>query len=292
MKVTGFSFIRNAIKYDYPVKESILSILPIVDEYVIAVGKSDDDTRALIASIDSDKIKILDTVWDDSLKGGGIVLSVETNKAFQAISKDTDWAFYLQGDECLHEKDHDNIRQAMETWLPDKTVDGLLFKYFHFYGSFAYIGAGRKWYRKEIRIIRNNPDIVSWNDAQGFRFSDHSKLKVKEIDAHIYHYGWVKDPRLSNQKALYFHTLHFPDYVITEEEMQKEFDYHNIDRLNLFSGSHPKYMTDKIAAANWKFEFDPTKKRYNNMKFKHKLGHFVEDLTGIRLGEYKNYKKV
>ena len=48
MKVTGFTFIRNAIRYDYPVKEAILSILPLCDEFVVAVGKSDDDTRSLI----------------------------------------------------------------------------------------------------------------------------------------------------------------------------------------------------------------------------------------------------
>ena len=143
MKVTGFSFIRNALKYDYPIRESILSILPVVDEYVIAVGSSDDDTRELVNSINSPKIKIIDTVWDESIREGGLVLSAETNKAFQAIAQDSDWAFYLQGDECLHEKDHDKIRQAMKDNLADKRVDGLIFKYIHFYGSYKYIGAGR-----------------------------------------------------------------------------------------------------------------------------------------------------
>src|SRR5438046_3039530 len=120
MKVTGFSFIRNAIKYQYPVKESILSILPLVDEYIIAVGNSEDGTRDLIASIPSGKIKIIDTTWDDTLRTGGTVLAEETNKAFNAIAADTDWAFYLQGDECLHEKDYPAIRAAMEKYLQDK----------------------------------------------------------------------------------------------------------------------------------------------------------------------------
>jgi len=181
MKVSGFSFIRNAIIYDYPIIESIQSLLPLVNEYVIAVGKSDDKTRDIIESLNSDKIKIIDTVWNESIRQGGYVLAEETNKAFAEVNRNSDWAFYLQGDECLHEKDYENIRNAMQTYLNDSRVDGLLFKYFHFYGTYNFIGAGRQWYRREIRIIRNNKNIISWKDAQGFRFRDGTKLKVKEI---------------------------------------------------------------------------------------------------------------
>ena len=49
MKVCGFSFIRNAVKYDYPIVESIRSILPICDKFVVAVGNSEDNTLQLIA---------------------------------------------------------------------------------------------------------------------------------------------------------------------------------------------------------------------------------------------------
>ena len=292
MKVSGFSFIKNAIKYDYPVVESILSILPLVDEYVIAVGNSEDDTRALITGINSDKIKIIDTVWDDTIREGGHILAVETQKAFAAISPDADWAFYLQGDECLHEKDYDSIRKAMELHLPDKKVEGLLFDYQHFYGNYKYVGSGKRWYRNEIRIIRNDQDIMSWKDAQGFRFSNSRKLNVKKIKATIYHYGWVKPPKISNQKAMYFHSINNPNFTTSAEVMQRDFDYHNIDRLALFNGTHPAAMKEKVKTQNWDFEYNTLKKGYKNMKFKHKLSHFIEDLTGYRIGEYKNYKVI
>ena len=93
MKVSGFSFIRNAIKFDYPIIEAINSILPLCDEFIIAVGSSDDETLRLIKSINSDKIKIIETIWDDSLRLGGRVLAVETDKAIAAIDKNSDWAF-------------------------------------------------------------------------------------------------------------------------------------------------------------------------------------------------------
>ena len=293
MKVTGFSFIRNAIKYQYPVRESILSLLPLVDEYIIAVGNSEDGTRELISSIPSDKIKIIDTVWDESLRTGGIVLADETNKSFNAIGADTDWCFYLQGDECLHEKDYPAIRAAMEKYLDDKRVDGLLFKWLHFYGKYDYIGTGRRWYRKEIRIIRNNKNITSYKDAQGFRFKDNSKLKVKEIDANIYHYGWVKPPNVSHKKGLAFKAMHDPSFTPTAEDEKKEFDYfRNIDRLDLFKGTHPSVMQERVKNVDWEFNFDTTQKGFKNMKLKHRISHIIEDLTGYRPGEYKNYIKI
>src|SRR5438270_3052768 len=153
MKVYGFSFIRNAIRFQYPINEALTSILPLCDAVIVAVGNSDDQTRELVASIDP-KIRIIDTIWDDHLREEGRVLAVETDKAFQAIPTDADWCFYIQGDEVLHENGYDEIRNAMERWKDDPRVDGLLFRYRHFYGSYDYVGTSSKWYRNEIRVIK------------------------------------------------------------------------------------------------------------------------------------------
>ena len=292
MKVSGFTFIRNAIKYDYPVLEAIKSLLPLVDEMIVAVGNSDDDTRALIESINDAKIKIIDTVWDENNRNGGAVLAVETDKAFAAISNDSDWAFYLQGDECLHEQDYATIKSEMVKYKDNKKVHGLLFKYKHFFGNYSYLGAGKNWYRDEIRIIKNNKNIMSWRDAQGFRFMDKTKLKVKRIDAFIYHYGWVKHPKVAQQKHVNFLKINKPEYVVTEEALQADYDYHHIDKLALFVGTHPAVIKDKIKKVNWDFEFDTTKTVRKNMKFKHKVAFFIESITGYRVGEYKNYKVI
>ena len=155
MKVTGFSFIKNAVKFQYPIVEALQSILPLCDEVVVAVGNSDDNTRDLVAAT-SPKIRIIDTVWDESLKQGGRVLAAETDKAFKAISADADWCIYIQGDEVMHENGHAEVLDAMHKWKDASNVDGLLFKYRHFYGSFDYIGASSKWYRNEIRVIKND----------------------------------------------------------------------------------------------------------------------------------------
>ena len=150
MKVTGFTIIRNAVRFDYPVVEAIKSVLPLCDEFIVLVGNSDDGTKSLIENIASDKIKIFNSQWDDSLRKGGRVLADETNKALQIISSDSTWCFYIQGDEVLHEKDIPSIRAAMLEWENDKKVEGLLFNYTHFYGSYDFIGDSIKWYRKEV----------------------------------------------------------------------------------------------------------------------------------------------
>lgn len=145
MKITGFSFLKNAVLYEYPVVEAIQSILPICDEFVIAIGKCNDGSLELIKAMGEEKIKIVETEWDDSLKEGGRVLADETNKAFKHISKDTDWAFYIQADEIIHEKYLKVITEAMRQYKDNPKVDGLLFKYLHFYGSFDYVGASSNW---------------------------------------------------------------------------------------------------------------------------------------------------
>ncbi|HPT14067.1 MAG TPA: hypothetical protein PK796_04690 [Bacteroidales bacterium] len=289
MKVCGFTIIRNAVKYDYPVVESIRSILPVCDEFLVLAGKSGDGTLELIRNIDSPKIRIEESVWDDSLKEGGKVLAVETNKAFDLIPGDFDWAFYLQADEVVHEKYHEAIREAMAKWLNNKEVEGLLFKYTHFYGTYRYIGNSRRWYRNEIRIVRNDKSIRSYRDAQGFRKSG-EKLRVKPIEAAVYHYGWVKNPKTMQTKLLDFHRLWHDENWIKQNVKQEDlFDFTDVDSLAHFTGTHPAVMADRIRNTDWKIDLDISKKKHS---FKDAALNYFEKVTGHRLFEYKNYRIV
>lgn len=290
MKVSGFTIVRNAIKYDYPAVEAIRSILPLCDEVIVAVGNSEDNTRELITSIGSDKIKIIDTVWDDSLREGGKVLATETQKAFNAIAKDADWGIYIQADEVMHENFHDNIRKEMLKWKDEKNVEGLVFDYTHFYGSYDYVGDSRKWYRREVRIIKNDKNIYSFRDAQGFQ-KNGRPLKVKEANARIFHYGWVKHPKYQQAKQENFNKLwHDDEWMKKNIEQAGEFDYSQIDSLRSFKGEHPSVMKERIEKQNWKFSFDPTKRKKTSIR--HRFLNFIEKLTGWRVGAYRNYKKI
>ena len=289
MKVSGFTFVRNAIKFDYPIVEAITSILPVCDEMIVAVGNSDDATLALIKSIDSPKIKIIQTTWDDTLREGGKVLAIETNKALAALSPDSDWYFYIQGDEVVHEQYLPNIQKAMQDNLNDPKVEGLLFKYLHFYGSYQYVADAQRWYRQEIRIIRNQGNITSYRDAQGFRTIDNKKLSVKWIDAFVYHYGWVKSPEIQKEKmksSINFWTTD-EESVGVKKHYEDNFDYSEIDSLRNFNGTHPAVMQARIARVNWQFDFDIREKK---LSLKNRFRAWIEKLTDCRIGEYKNFK--
>ncbi len=288
MKVAGFTFVRNAIKYDYPIVEAIESILPLCDEVVVAVGASDDDTLGLVRSIRSDRIRIIETVWDDSLREAGRVLAVETDKAFRAVSPDADWALYIQGDEVLHERDLPAVREAMARWKDDPRVEGLLFDYRHFYGSYDYVGASIRWYRREIRVVRNLPDVFSYRDAQGFRMRPDRKLRVKRVDATVHHYGWVKDPRAMHGKVASFNRYWHDDRWVAEN-VPEVFTYSGEEPLRRFEGTHPAVMRRRVEAMNWRFTHDPARVR---LPLKDRVRLAVERLTGWRPGEYRNYRIV
>lgn len=286
MKVSGFSFIKNAQIYDYPIVEAIQSILPLCDEVVVAVGKSDDDTLNLIRNIDP-KVRVVETEWDETLREGGRVLALETDKAFAALAPDSDWAFYIQGDEVIHEQYLPVVKAAMERYINDSQVDGLLFHYLHFFGSYDYVGASAKWYPHEIRVIKNRKDIYSYRDAQGFRKENDQKLNVIPINAFMYHYGWVKDPRAMQRKQENFHR-YWHDDAWTEAHVVKAetFDYgSNVSELSLFEGSHPKVMQARIQAKNWKFDYDIS---MNRKTLKDKAKAWLKHYFGLDFS-YKNY---
>lgn len=283
MILSGFTFIKNGVDLDYPFIESITSILPIVDEMVVAVGDCTDSTREMIVALDSPKIKIIDTIWDDNLRVDGAILSQQSNIAKNHISGD--WGFYIQGDEVIHEKYLEIIRQSIEKYNKDKEVDGLLFKYKHFYGSYDYFGTSRKWYRKEIRVIRNDPAISSYKDAQGFR-KNGEKLRVKEIDAWVFHYGWVRDPEAQLKKSRSFEKLWHDDSWVEKNVTANSFDYDLLESLQLFKDTHPNVMKDRLMKKSWQFNYDATKKK---LSLKERFSNWIEKLTGWRIGEYKNY---
>ena len=287
MFVSGFTFINQAVRFDYPIVEAIQSILPLCDEVVVAVGDAQDGTRALIESIDSSRIRIVDTVWDPSLREGGRVLAVETDKAYASISTQADWAVYIQGDEVLHEDDIPAIRKAMQDHLNRRDVDGLLFNYRHFYGSYDYVGASDRWYAHEVRVVRALPSIKSFRDAQGFRVRNNALLRVLPVDATVHHYGWVKPPAVMQEKRVQFNKLWHDDlWVETHVVGPEEFSYaDHIRSLHKFEGSHPAVMRRRVDAMNWTFSFDPSANRWT---FKERIKSWVKRL-GIN-PNYQNYR--
>ncbi|RAU81724.1 glycosyltransferase family protein [Pontibacter arcticus] len=302
MKISGFTMSRNGDKLYYPVKESVCSILPLVDEFVVALGDSDEDdkTRELLESIGSDKIKVYDRVWSEQSFVEGQIFAEETNFALSKCSGN--WCFYLQADEVIHEQDFGMILSACQIELDNPLVDGFLFKYHHFWGDYDHYLPFYGWYRNEIRIVRNKVGIYSYKDAQSFRKGNSEKLSVKEIDAHVYHYGWVRPPRLMQVKKKEQDSMHHGIEKIEQEHRlwANEFDFGALGNIPVFKGTHPKVMHECIQRLNWKNKLNFSKKadlkrpKVKHEKLKYRLISFFENNLngGKSIIGYSNWNKV
>lgn len=241
MKISGFTIARNVVNLKYPIIESINSILPICDEFIVNVGKSDDDTLGLVKSINSPKIKIVQTVWD--MSQGPTVLAEQTNIALSHCTGD--WAFYLQTDEVIHEKDLPRLKFCMSKYLKDLDVDALRFKWFHFYGSHFRYRIDKGWYQKQDRIVRNNGQIRSMGDAFAFERKDGKGLRHKNTGCFLYHYGWV-----FSEQVMATRRLNQGEIWSENRDQEKKtglYEFGDLKRFPVYFGSHPSVMKHLIA---------------------------------------------
>jgi hypothetical protein len=284
MKISGFTVIRNGVLMGYPVIQSIQSILPLVDEFVIGVGQSEDGTKELIQKIGDPKIKIFDSFWDPNKTKGGLMLSEKTNEALDRCSYD--WCFYLQADEVVHEQDLNRIHEAIKRADKDPRVQGLLFKYIHFYGSYSTIAASRKWYRNEVRVVRRSSGIQSHNDAQGFRVNG-EKPVVIPANARIFHYGWVKPPKMMGQKTKLLSRWW---HGAKKDNDFENFQYDRQYGLRAYTGSHPAVMRELIASQDWQFDHRRSLSDWKLKDLNLMASDLFEKVFRHRIGEYKPYR--
>jgi len=239
MKISGFTIVRNAVKFNYPVVASIRSILPICDEFIVNVGDSDDGTLELIRSIGSPKIRIIQTQWD--MSQGSTVLSQQTNLALKECKGD--WAFYLQSDEVIHEADLGKLKGWMQFYLNRKDINALRFWWFHFYGSFWRYRIDFGWYQKQDRIIRNNGQIESYGDAFGFRRIDGKPLRTGLTFCYLYHYGWVNSNEAMQKRCDNASAIGFMD---RSKNNSFTSGYGDLNRFPSYLGTHPAVMNEMV----------------------------------------------
>jgi hypothetical protein len=290
MKVSAFTFLRNGEKFGYPFVQSVRSILPIVDEFVIALGPSDDDTEKLLREINDPKIRIIPTTWNENMRGDysvkGFVYGQQ--KSIALFNCTGDWAFYLEGDEVVHEDDLPKIRSTMERYLDDERVEALAFDYVHFYGNANTYVWSPRWYRSEVRILRNT--IPGWG-PKGLYFVvlDTPKKgrypRAAHTGATIYHYGWVKTEAEINARKQNVAKFW------SKRPMARTV-YAEIDPLTLraFQGTHPKVIQDWLEPAEGLFQVN----QEHHLSFrekKHRVMLKIEQWFGVKFNP-KHYTLV
>jgi hypothetical protein len=291
VKISGITFIKNGITLGYPILESIRSIDPLVDEVIINVGfddlslTSDDGTyQYLRDNLKGEKYIFLKSFWDPKICESGRILAQQTDIALAKASGE--YIQYIQGDEAIHEDDLYLIRSGIADMEKNPKIDGLIFKYLHFYGNTDTIKYTRNVYKREIRLIRNNK-IKSWKDAQGFRYQNDQKIPCKEINARIFHYGWARPQALMDKKTKEFVKLYHG-----ADSKAEDFSYKRCYGLKNFEGSHPKIMKDWIAKNSNQINIMKLKTQFEWKDLRLFLSDLVEKISGYRIGEYKNFKVI
>jgi len=288
--ISGFTIVRNAVTLDYPIVPAIRSILELCDEVVVNVGKSDDDTRDVVAALGDPRIRILDSVWDFS-RGSG-ALSHETNRAMAACRGE--WGVYIQADEVLHETGAAALREKIRDWNGEARVEGLLVDYHHFYGDFDTIATDRHWYRREVRTIRLDRGIRSYRDAQGFRVGrEERRLRARVTGARMFHYGWARPPQSMRHKLVASQEVFVEQADRIAARVADQQALYWTPLLRRFTGSHPLAVEAWIAARRAAAAgpgVGPRRLKLAHLRLY--LSDWFERLTGARLFEYRNYVEV
>ena len=285
MKVSAFTFIKNGQILGYPFIQSIKSILPIVDEFIINVGQSEDKTLDMIRSIKDKKVRIIESKWNDGMQDRGYVYGQQ--KMIAQFNCTGDWAFYIEGDEVYHEKDLDQIKKSMQMYLLDPNVEALVFDFRHFYGNANSILNSPGWYRSEARIIKNSirsyaPDGLFWLILDSNKKGRYPRAKKTGVTC--YHYGWVRSEEQMNLKSSKIQKYWGEKPLLI--------DYSQMDQsiIKEFRGSHPKVLQDWIPKASGIYKADSNYKLTSKQK-KHRISIKVENLFGLDLSK-KHYKLV
>jgi len=285
MKVSAFTFIKNGVILGYPFVQSITSILPIVDEFVINVGESEDETLQLIKAIQSTKIRIIESKWSQNMQDSGYVYGQQ--KMIAQFNCTGDWAFYIEGDEIYHEKDLNQIKTLMRDNLNDSSVEALAFNFLHFYGNSNTYLDSPGWYRSEARIIKTScrsyaPDGLFWLILDKNKIGRYPRAINTGI--FCFHYGWVRSEEEMNLKSqqvqkYWNRSYQKIDYSQTDSKVFKE-----------FNGSHPNVALDWISKESGLFEADSTYKLTKKQK-KHRILLMIENIFNLDLSK-KHYKLV
>ena len=285
-----FTFIRNGVKLGYPFVESIRSALPIADEYIVAIGPSDEDeedaTLRSIEAINDCRIKILKVRWNEKMQTAGFVYGQQKMLAQSQCMGD--WAFYLEADEVLHERDLETIKDSMQRHLVDDKVEALVFDYVHFFGSPNYQAVSPGWYKRAPRIIRNSVRTVACDGLFWNVIVNNQKMRWPRAalaGAKIYHYGHVRPLEAMNKKQ--------ESVERYWNKIPRRLARYQIDprALRKYSGEHPEIMRDWLAQkADYAFEPDISYVPTARDK-RHRWGLFLERFLGIDLSR-KHFKLV
>ena len=198
-KLTGIGKIYNGIKYDFPLKECISSVLEGAEEFILVVCKdSEDNTIEFCKDMASKepRLKLIYDVWRETPTENYKNMARLANKAISSVK--TDWFVSVDMDEIMPLNASKNLVLYLNSIPNDIGVVQLRFHHLYFDIKHEILG---KLYPHIHRIARSKMDWQSGSDGCGLGGG-----KGKEFITNICtcHYGYLREMQIALEKETRF----------------------------------------------------------------------------------------
>jgi glycosyltransferase involved in cell wall biosynthesis len=248
--LSGYVCIRNAIFFDYCIREAVMSLLPVCDEVIISDGQSDDGTFEILkelAKMDS-RVRIITYPWDNPVRDIGFWTRwMNTARGHLRYATQLE----VDADEIIDPAGYDQIRalvgtgksalfQRLNFWkdskhlAPENVACGT---------QVARLGPTSAWMCSDEPFPAVNPNIRT--DAEPFP------------TLRIFHYGFIRDPKAFVRKSVAVQNMFFGscDSRITEMDAQgkdwRDRDYFEGLKLREYNDYHPEVAHQWLLARGY-----------------------------------------
>ncbi len=220
--ISGCVAARNSVKFGYPLRECLESLVPICDEVVLAYDPTTDDGTPELAIRLRDELGIVlfESPWDMNNMKKGLEIGHQSQVAMDACSPSTEWRLCVQQDEAFHEEDHSKIQELVRNDLPG--VTGFDFVRPYFFGNLHTIR--RDWSVKITRLTKKGTHTYDDFDGQNCRPLN-PLMHHADSGIWLYHYSRIGDPQLIAKRVRNVDSFFHAEDNLPEESELAPYDF-------------------------------------------------------------------
>lgn len=197
--LTGIGKIYNGIKYDFPIRECVLSVLEGANEFILVVCKdSEDDTVEFCEQLakEEPRLKLIYDVWKERETENYTNMVRLANKAISKVN--TKWFVSIDMDEIMPSETAKTLPLYLERLAKDIGVVQIRFHHMYFDIEHEILG---KLYPHIHRIGRTGMNWKSGSDGCGLG-GGNGREAITSLST--CHYGYLREMQVALEKETRF----------------------------------------------------------------------------------------